>query len=508
MSTPDYSLSNLDINVLGKQQFTQINKFTDGTNWDSTKGCWSTTSNNVKVDDFFTGITISATPHADSEVQVFLNGIRVELGDGDKRNTTAGDDTAACYFSGDNGATARAIADITQGDKFYWNSNIAGYAIDFFEAGSRDNDDLDFAYFLGGADLDIYLADNFTPPHVEENITLSNLDVNLFSKQEFTKVAAGQSGTTYDSNKGCWSSTINGQPVDHFDTGFTVSQTPHGDAEVQVFVNALRIEVGDGSKTDTSNGVGLAACYFSGDNGSTARQIKDIQKGDKFYWNSIIAGYTLDYFGVGDPNNDDLDFAYFLSDVELADFLDDNWVPPYIEENFTTDPLAQQEETISRRNFVVRTEQMQFMYKGGDYLLKFQITKESGKPIHLGYLPDGSTYNNNGSAILFVVLYDELGRTLLSFANDGTGANGEVDGFELILISDQANGEFVLPLQSNHTKLLYAGRLYAGVYFETNPDPNDFKQGNYDINIIEDLQVGVIRSSELMNMLGQSQATA
>ena len=159
----DYDLSNLDINVLGKQDFTQTSD-----NYDSAKGAWSTVTQTAggvtPTNDFYTGIRISATPHADNEVQVFVNGIRVEVGDGDKRNTTAGDDTADCYFSGDNGATARRIVDITKFDKFYWNAVIAGYNIDFYQKGSKDNDDLDFAYFIGGEDLEDYLDDNRPAP--------------------------------------------------------------------------------------------------------------------------------------------------------------------------------------------------------------------------------------------------------------------------------------------------------------------------------------------------------
>ena len=48
--------------------------------------------------------------------------VQEHLGDGVK--------TTSCYFSGDSGANARAIADIAAGDELYWNGSIAGYELD------------------------------------------------------------------------------------------------------------------------------------------------------------------------------------------------------------------------------------------------------------------------------------------------------------------------------------------------------------------------------------------
>ena len=150
--------------------------------------------------------------------------------------------------------------------------------------------------------------------------------------------------------------------------------------------------------------------------------------------------------------------------------------------------------------FVARIDKKRYMYKGGDYTLNFQLLHEDGTPVNLGYLPDGSA-PNDGTAILFVILYDELGRSVLSFANDGTANGGAVQGFKKFVFSDEANGQFILSLQNADTQKLSYGRLYAGVYFETDPNPLDFTYGNYDVNILEDLPIGIVRVSRLSGML-------
>lgn len=84
-----------------------------------------------------TGVFITYTPFSDSNVQILANGIDVTLGDGVK--------TKPCYFSGDGGTNARAIADITAGDQLYWNGSIIGYELDgtdeidvIYDASSND----------------------------------------------------------------------------------------------------------------------------------------------------------------------------------------------------------------------------------------------------------------------------------------------------------------------------------------------------------------------------------
>lgn len=69
-----------------------------------------------------TGISIGNTPFSDGDVTVQVNGLTVDLGNGAKNEP--------CYFSGDGGVTARAIADITAGDTLHWMGSIAGYELD------------------------------------------------------------------------------------------------------------------------------------------------------------------------------------------------------------------------------------------------------------------------------------------------------------------------------------------------------------------------------------------
>lgn len=78
-----------------------------------------------------TGVTIAATPAADSYVRVLVNGIGASLGDGIK--------TKECYFSADGGTTARAISAIQAGDTLFWNGTVAGYEL-------ATTDEVDFDY--------------------------------------------------------------------------------------------------------------------------------------------------------------------------------------------------------------------------------------------------------------------------------------------------------------------------------------------------------------------------
>lgn len=69
-------------------------------------------------------------------------------------------------------------------------------------------------------------------------------------------------------------------------TGITISFTPINSSSIQVYVNSVAIRESYGNR--------LGECYFSGDNGSTAKNLGFIQVGDSLYWNGIIAGYNLD----------------------------------------------------------------------------------------------------------------------------------------------------------------------------------------------------------------------
>jgi hypothetical protein len=63
---------------------------------------------------------------------------------------------------------------------------------------------------------------------------------------------------------------------------------------VQVLINGVMIELGDGVKTKDG--------YFSGDNGSTARAHNALASGDKFFWNGSSV-FTLD-------TSDRVDFVF------------------------------------------------------------------------------------------------------------------------------------------------------------------------------------------------------
>lgn len=89
-------------------------------------------------DSAATGITIEYTPFQDSKVEVKVNGIVVNLGNGVK--------TKDCYFSNDGGATAKLIKDIEAGDELFWNETYAGYRLD-------PSDDIDFDYEASNLDL-------------------------------------------------------------------------------------------------------------------------------------------------------------------------------------------------------------------------------------------------------------------------------------------------------------------------------------------------------------------
>ena len=95
-----------------------------------------------------TGITITHTPWSDGRVDVRVNGMGVNVGDGTKSKD--------CYFSVDGGTTARAMADIVAGDELFWNSTIAGYILD-------GADDVDINYEAASDDIENYVAPSPSP---------------------------------------------------------------------------------------------------------------------------------------------------------------------------------------------------------------------------------------------------------------------------------------------------------------------------------------------------------
>ena len=95
-----------------------------------------------------TGITITHTPWSDGRVDIRVNGMGVNVGDGTKSKD--------CYFSVDGGTTARAMADIVAGDELFWNSTISGYILD-------GADDVDINYEAASDDIENYVAPSPSP---------------------------------------------------------------------------------------------------------------------------------------------------------------------------------------------------------------------------------------------------------------------------------------------------------------------------------------------------------
>jgi hypothetical protein len=98
-------------------------------------------------DHFVTGIDIDYTPFADSEVIVKINGVEINVGDGDT--------TEACYFTDPTDAgfntngdpmVPKAIADIASGDVLIWNLSNSGFQLD-------PSDDIDIVYDASSYDL-------------------------------------------------------------------------------------------------------------------------------------------------------------------------------------------------------------------------------------------------------------------------------------------------------------------------------------------------------------------
>lgn len=74
--------------------------------------------------DVATSTPVANTPRSDSHVKVEVNTVDVRIADGDGQRTSS-----EGYFSGDNGVTARNIADIVSGDKLFWNGSQANYEL-------------------------------------------------------------------------------------------------------------------------------------------------------------------------------------------------------------------------------------------------------------------------------------------------------------------------------------------------------------------------------------------
>lgn len=80
-----------------------------------------TASVTVADEDLAMATAITQTPANDSNIDVYVNGVQVSLGDLAKNRD--------CYFSGDGGVTPRAIENVVAGDFLYWMGSIAGYQL-------------------------------------------------------------------------------------------------------------------------------------------------------------------------------------------------------------------------------------------------------------------------------------------------------------------------------------------------------------------------------------------
>lgn len=82
-----------------------------------------------------------------------------------------------------------------------------------------------------------------------------------------------------------------GQP-----TGITISHNPALTSYIEVNVNGVIMDVGNGLKMQWP-------CYFSRDGGNIPLTYSEIEVGDQLYWNSTIAGFDLE-------NTDTIDINY------------------------------------------------------------------------------------------------------------------------------------------------------------------------------------------------------
>jgi hypothetical protein len=132
--------------------------------------------------------------------------------------------------------------------------------------------------------------------HVD-NYTSNTLDITLNSTNPSVKIVIVSAG-------GILATTVpHMSPDDRFlpaettiadediATLSTLSNTPINGCYVEVKVNGIEYEVGDGVKTKS--------CYFSGNGGTDARGFLSthpngqVQSGDELYWNGSIAGFEL-----------------------------------------------------------------------------------------------------------------------------------------------------------------------------------------------------------------------
>lgn len=86
-------------------------------------------------------------------------------------------------------------------------------------------------------------------------------------------------------------------------TGIQITYSPFSDGAVAITVNGLGANIGDGAKDEP--------CYFSSDDGVTAKEIANISAGDTIYWNGSIAEFELD-------PTDEIDIIYQASSLDIS----------------------------------------------------------------------------------------------------------------------------------------------------------------------------------------------
>lgn len=86
-------------------------------------------------------------------------------------------------------------------------------------------------------------------------------------------------------------------------TGIQITYSPFSDGAVAITVNGLGANIGDGAKDEP--------CYFSSDDGVTAKEIANISAGDTLYWNGSIAEFELD-------PTDEIDIIYQASSLDIS----------------------------------------------------------------------------------------------------------------------------------------------------------------------------------------------
>lgn len=195
------------------------------------------------LDDQATGLFIAEQPVLDSYIGVEVNSAWNLVGDGVL--------TKEFYFSNSGPGNAKLFANIAVGDELFFNGTIANFTL-------TPTDSISFHYLVpaGGSPVD-------DPTEPVEVVVNKNMVAEI---------------TLSDGDLAC---------------AVPITYTPAVDGYVEVNINGVAINLGDGVTT--------LPCYFKEPIFPfTVRAIGDIQAGDLLYWNGSIAGYQLDTADVVD----------------------------------------------------------------------------------------------------------------------------------------------------------------------------------------------------------------